>query len=69
MKQAPAGPEPPVIVVRNLRTGFGSTIIHDKLNLDIRRGEIVALVGGSGSGKTTLLRAIIMLLQPIGGSI
>ncbi|MBK7543828.1 MAG: ATP-binding cassette domain-containing protein [Candidatus Competibacteraceae bacterium] len=69
MKKQPAGPESSVIVIRNLRTGFGSTIIHDKLNLDIRQGEIVALVGGSGSGKTTLLRSIIMLLQPISGSI
>lgn len=58
-----------VIAVRGLRTRFGATVIHENLDLDIRRGEIVALVGGSGSGKTTLLRAIIMLLQPVTGSI
>ena len=58
-----------VVEIRGLRTGFGSVLIHENLNLDIRRGEVVALVGGSGSGKTTLLRAIIMLLQPIAGSI
>ena len=58
-----------IIAVRELRTQFGATVIHDGLDLDIRRGEIVALVGGSGSGKTTLLRAIIMLLKPVAGSI
>jgi phospholipid/cholesterol/gamma-HCH transport system ATP-binding protein len=58
-----------VIAVRDLRTQFGATIIHDHLDLAVQRGEIVALVGGSGSGKTTLLRAIIMLLRPTAGSI
>lgn len=58
-----------VVEIRGLRTGFGSVLIHENLSLDIRRGEVVALVGGSGSGKTTLLRAIIMLLQPMAGSI
>ena len=62
-------PADAVIAVRGLRTQFGATVIHENLDLDIRRGEIVALVGGSGSGKTTLLRAIIMLLQPVAGSI
>jgi phospholipid/cholesterol/gamma-HCH transport system ATP-binding protein len=61
--------EPPVIAVRGLRTQFGPEIIHDNLDFDVDRGEIVALVGGSGSGKTTLLRAIIMLLKPTAGSI
>lgn len=58
-----------VIAVRELRTQFGATVVHDGLHLAVQRGEIVALVGGSGSGKTTLLRAIIMLLQPVAGSI
>ena len=64
-----ADPAPFVIAVRGLRTGFGPVVIHENLDLDIRRGEVVALVGGSGSGKTTLLRAIIMLLRPVAGSI
>jgi phospholipid/cholesterol/gamma-HCH transport system ATP-binding protein len=58
-----------VIEIRGLRTQFGTLVIHENLNLDIRRGEVVALVGGSGSGKTTLVRAMIMLLRPSAGSI
>ena len=58
-----------VIEVRGLRTQFGSAVIHEDLDLSVRRGEVVALVGGSGSGKTTLLREIIMLATPAAGSI
>ncbi|NJO15662.1 MAG: ABC transporter ATP-binding protein [Thioploca sp.] len=58
-----------IIEISNLRTQFGSAIIHDNLNLTIHRGEIVALIGGSGTGKSTLLREIILLEQPIAGSI
>jgi phospholipid/cholesterol/gamma-HCH transport system ATP-binding protein len=64
-------PEPAdaVIVVRGLKTRFGDALIHEQLDFTVRRSEIVALVGGSGSGKTTLLRAIILLLEPVAGSI
>ncbi len=67
--RAVADSAPLVIAVRGLWTRFGTTVIHENLDLDIHRGEVVALVGGSGSGKTTLLRAIIMLLRPVAGSI
>ena len=66
---AAVDPAMPVIEIRGLRTGFGPVVIHENLDLGVRRGEVNELVGGSGSGKTTLLRAIIMLLRPVAGSI
>jgi len=59
----------PIIAVKNLRTAFGDHVVHDDLNLTVRPGEILSLVGGSGSGKTVLLRQIIGLDQPAGGSV
>lgn len=59
----------PIIRVRGLVTRFGTQTIHDKLDLDVRRGEILALVGGSGSGKSVLLRTIIGLKRPEGGTV
>jgi phospholipid/cholesterol/gamma-HCH transport system ATP-binding protein len=50
--------------IRGLVTGFGDHVLHDHLDLDVRRGEVLGLVGGSGSGKSVLMRAIIGL-QPV----
>jgi phospholipid/cholesterol/gamma-HCH transport system ATP-binding protein len=58
-----------VIEVRNLVTRFGRTVIHDGLDLDVRRGEVLAVVGGSGSGKTVLVREITGLMRPAEGEI
>ena len=58
-----------VIEICGLKTQFGSQVVHDNLDLSIRRGEIVGLVGGSGTGKSVLLRQILMLEKPIAGSI
>ena len=58
----------PVISVRGLRTAFGSQVIHDNLNLDVRPGEILGVVGGSGTGKSVLMRAIIGLSGLSGGN-
>jgi phospholipid/cholesterol/gamma-HCH transport system ATP-binding protein len=59
----------PVIEVRNLTKRYGRNVIHENLNFDARRGEIVAIVGGSGSGKTTLVRQILGLERPTSGTI
>jgi phospholipid/cholesterol/gamma-HCH transport system ATP-binding protein len=65
---APADDTPP-IVIEGLRTGFGEHIVHDDLDLTVRRGEILGVVGGSGTGKSVLMRAIIGLQIPLSGSI
>ena len=58
-----------VIEVRDLRTQFGRNVIHEGLNLDLRRGEILGVVGGSGMGKSVLLRTIVGLKRPEGGTV
>ena len=58
-----------VIEVRDLRTQFGDHVVHDGLDLDLRRGEILGVVGGSGTGKSVLLRSIVGLIRPAAGDI
>lgn len=68
MSTRPTLPEA-VIEISALSTRFGSRVVHDGLDLLVRRGEIFALVGGSGSGKSTLLREMILLHRPESGSL
>ncbi len=65
--EAPAGA--PIVEIAHLSTRFGAALVHDDISLEIRRGEIFALVGSSGCGKSTLLREIILLQRPAAGSI
>jgi phospholipid/cholesterol/gamma-HCH transport system ATP-binding protein len=58
-----------VIKVRGLVNGFGNKVIHDHLDLDVYRGEVLGVVGGSGAGKSVLLRSIIGLIHPLEGSV
>ena len=58
-----------LLTVRGLRVRFGDTVAVDGVDLDVRAGEVVALVGQSGSGKTTLARAILGLLRPDSGQV
>jgi phospholipid/cholesterol/gamma-HCH transport system ATP-binding protein len=59
----------PVIEVVDVTKRYGRTVIHEHLNLEVRRGEILALLGGSGSGKTTLVRQMLGLESPTSGTI
>jgi len=58
-----------LIEVRGLLSQFGERVIHQDLNLDVERGEVLGVVGGSGTGKTVLLNTIIGLKEPEGGTI
>ena len=58
-----------VISVKGLVNRFGDSIVHDGVDLDVRRGEIMGVVGGSGTGKSVLMRSIIGLQKPDAGTI
>ena len=60
MNVAMARPET-LISVRGLTVGFGGQTVLENVDLDIYRGEIVAIVGGSGTGKSVLMRSILGL--------
>ncbi len=58
-----------IIRVEGLNNSFGAQTIHDKLDLKLRRGEILGVVGGSGTGKSVLMRTIIGLQKATHGNI
>ena len=58
-----------LICVRGLKNGFGDQIVHEGLDLDVKKGEILGVVGGSGTGKSVLMRSIIGLQKPLEGDI
>ncbi|MCZ4297843.1 ABC transporter ATP-binding protein [Henriciella marina] len=57
------------IKVRGLTTAYGTHVVHDKLDLDVKRGEILGVIGPSGTGKSVLLRAIVGLKRPETGTV
>jgi phospholipid/cholesterol/gamma-HCH transport system ATP-binding protein len=61
--------EEPIIRVRGLVNRFGAETVHDGLDLDVRRGEVLGIVGGSGSGKSVLLRTVVGLNRPVEGKV
>ncbi len=62
-------PAETVIEVHGLRNQFGAQVVHADLDLGVRRGEILGVVGGSGSGKSVLMRSIIGLNTPAAGQV
>ena len=57
------------IEIEGLRNSFGEQVIHEDLSLQVRRGEILGVVGGSGTGKSVLMRSIIGLQKPDEGEV
>jgi phospholipid/cholesterol/gamma-HCH transport system ATP-binding protein len=58
-----------IIQVAHLKNYLGGHWVHKDVSFNVKRGEIIAIIGGSGCGKTTLLRSILRLFKPTGGDI
>jgi phospholipid/cholesterol/gamma-HCH transport system ATP-binding protein len=58
-----------MIEVKDLTIGYGERVVLDRVNFQVRRGEVFAILGASGSGKSTLLKHLIGLYQPLAGDV
>lgn len=58
-----------IIEIKNLQKSFGEHDVLKGIDLDVRRGEVVSIIGASGSGKSTMLRCLNLLETPSGGDI
>jgi len=61
--------EETIISVRNLKVGYGDTVILQNINFEVECGEVFVILGGSGSGKSTLLKNLIGLYTPLEGEV
>jgi len=59
----------PKISLRGVHKAFGPKVVLDGIDLDVKRGESVVIIGGSGTGKSVLLKCILGILQPDDGTI
>jgi len=64
-----SGEEEILISVKGLKSAFGEQVVHEGLDLEVRRGEILGVVGGSGTGKSVLMRSVIGLQVPVEGEV
>jgi phospholipid/cholesterol/gamma-HCH transport system ATP-binding protein len=67
--RAPSSDDDVVVRVRGLVNRFGPKSVHEDLDLDLRRGEVLGVIGGSGTGKSVLLRSIVGLHTPTAGDV
>jgi phospholipid/cholesterol/gamma-HCH transport system ATP-binding protein len=58
-----------IIVARDLTVGYGGRVVLERVNFEVHRGEVFAILGASGSGKSTLLKHLIGLYQPMAGDV
>ena len=58
-----------ILSARGIVNRFGKQVVHDRLSLDILRGEIIGIAGGSGTGKSVLLKPLTGLHQPEAGEV
>lgn len=58
-----------MVEVRDLTVGYGDRLVLERINFQVRRGEVFAILGASGSGKSTLLKHLIGLYQPVAGDV
>jgi phospholipid/cholesterol/gamma-HCH transport system ATP-binding protein len=68
-KRIADGEGEPIIRVRGLINRFGPKTVHEDLELEVKRGEILGVIGGSGTGKSVLMRSIVGLHTPNAGEI
>lgn len=61
--------EQPILSVRGIVNRFGAQTVHDGVSLDIKKGEVIGIVGGSGSGKSVLLKTMLGLQKPSAGEV
>lgn len=64
-----AGADVPKISLSGVKKAFGHKVVLDGIDLDVKRGESVVIIGGSGTGKSVLLKSILGILQPDAGTI
>ena len=62
-------PAEPILRVSGLTAGYGTSVVQQGLDFEVRRGEVFVILGGSGSGKSTVLKHVIGLVPPIAGSV